>query len=98
MRRAYRIPGLVVGALSFALTGFQPGDAAASPKNGGTVIMATGAQVQGFDPLTTRAANRETIMAGALIFSNFFRSTKKASASLISPRRLTAHPMVWSGD
>jgi peptide/nickel transport system substrate-binding protein len=77
MRRAYRIPGLVVGALSFALAGFQPGDAAASPKNGGTVIMATGAQVQGFDPLTTRAANRETIMAGALIFSNFFTLNEK---------------------
>jgi len=33
--------------------------------------MATRAQVQGFDPVTTRTANRETTMAGALIVSSF---------------------------
>ncbi len=49
--------------------------------------MATGAQVQGFDPLTMRAANRETIMAGALVFSNFFTLDDKGRARA-GPRHL----------
>jgi ABC-type transport system substrate-binding protein len=72
MRRIHELAGLIVGALAFALAGWRPCVAAEAPRDGGSVIMATGAQVQGFDPLTTRAANRETTMAGALVFSKFF--------------------------
>jgi ABC-type transport system substrate-binding protein len=73
MRRILELGGLMVGAFAFTLTGLQPGGAAEpQPRDGGSVIMATSAQVQGFDPLTLRAANRETTMAGALIFSKFF--------------------------
>jgi ABC-type transport system substrate-binding protein len=73
MRRIHELGGLIVGALAFALIGLQPcGAAEPALKDGGSVIMATSAQVQGFDPLTLRAANRETTMAGALIFSKFF--------------------------
>ena len=78
MPRSHQVSGLIVGAFVFALTGLEPSGAAElTPKNGGLVTMATGAQVQGFDPLTIRAANRETIMAGALVFSNFFTLNEK---------------------
>jgi peptide/nickel transport system substrate-binding protein len=69
-----RVPGfagLIVAVSALAMIAVHP-VRAAEPKDGGTVIMATSAQVQGFDPLTTRAANRETTMAGALVFSKFF--------------------------
>src|SRR5450755_2295475 len=69
-----RVPGFagLIGAVAaLAMIAVHP-VRAAEPKDGGTVIMATSAQVQGFDPLTTRAANRETTMAGALVFSKFF--------------------------
>jgi ABC-type transport system substrate-binding protein len=73
VRRIRELAGLIVAAFAFALTGLQPcGAAEPAPRDGGSLIMATSAQVQGFDPLTTRAANRETTMAGALIFSKFF--------------------------
>ena len=73
MRRIHELVGLIVGAFAFALIGWQPcGAAEGAPSDGGSVIMATRGQVQGFDPLTTRAANRETTMAGALVFSKFF--------------------------
>ena len=73
MRRVHELVGLIVAALAFAQIGLQPcGAAEGAPRDGGSVIMATRGQVQGFDPLTTRAANRETTMAGALIFSKFF--------------------------
>ena len=71
MRRMCRLVGLVVAAFVLAPIGWQP-CGAAEPRDGGSVIMATRAQVQGFDPLTTRTANRETTMAGALVFSSFF--------------------------
>jgi ABC-type transport system substrate-binding protein len=78
MRRIHELVGPIVGAFAFALTGLQPcGAAEPAPKDGGSVIMATRAQVQGFDPLTTRAANRETTMAGALVFSSFFTLDEK---------------------
>lgn len=68
-----KLVGPIFIALAFALIGLPPcGAAEPAPRDGGSLIMATGAQVQGFDPLTMRAANRETIMAGALVFSNFF--------------------------
>jgi ABC-type transport system substrate-binding protein len=78
MRRTREIVGLIIGTVVFALAGLQSGVAAEpTPKEGGSVIMATGAQVQGFDALTMRAANRETTMAGGLIFSNFFTRNDK---------------------
>jgi ABC-type transport system substrate-binding protein len=71
--RIHELAGLIVGAFAFALIGLQPcGAAEPAPSDGGSLIMATSAQVQGFDPLALRAANRETTMAGALIFSKFF--------------------------
>jgi len=80
MRRIHALVGLIVAALAW--TGSQPGRAAEpTPKDGGTIVMATGAQVQGFDALTIRAANRETTMAGGLIFSNFF--TKNAAGDRV---------------
>ena len=78
MRRVHELGGLTAAALALALTGLRPcGAAEPAPRDGGSVIMATGAQVQGFDPLTTRAANRETTMAGALMFSSFFTLDEK---------------------
>ena len=78
MRRVHELVGLIVAALAFALIGLQPcGAAEGAPRDGGSVIMATRGQVQGFDPLTTRAANRETTMAGALVFSSFFTRDEK---------------------
>ncbi|HEY8334889.1 MAG TPA: ABC transporter substrate-binding protein [Tardiphaga sp.] len=78
MGRIGQLVGLIVGVFAFALTGLRPGGAAElTPKDGGSLIMATGAQVQGFDPLTLRAANRETTMAGGLVFSNFFTRNEK---------------------
>ena len=77
MRRIHERVGLMVAALAFALPGLQPcGAAEPAPRDGGSVIMAAGAQVMGFDPLTTRAANRETTMAGALMFSCNGRGTR----------------------
>jgi peptide/nickel transport system substrate-binding protein len=73
VRRIHELVGPIVGAFAFVLIGLQPcGAAEPAPRDGGSVIMATSAQVQGFDPLTLRAANRETTMAGALVFSKFF--------------------------
>ena len=73
MRRIDKLGGLIVGVVAYALVGSQPCNAAEpTPRDGGSLIMATSGQVQGFDPITMRAANRETIMAGALVFSNFF--------------------------
>jgi ABC-type transport system substrate-binding protein len=76
MQRIRELVGAIVGAFAFALTGLQP-CGAAEPSDGGSIIMATRGQVQGFDPLTTRAANRETTMAGALVFSSFFTLDEK---------------------
>ena len=60
MRRIHELVGLIVAAFAFAPGGLQPcGAAEPAPRDGGSLIMATSAQVQGFDPLTTRAANRE---------------------------------------
>src|SRR5262249_3868774 len=53
---------------------------ATEPKDGGSVVMATRAQVQGFDVLTIRVANRETTMAGALIFSSYFTLNEKGES------------------
>ena len=73
MPRIHELVGLIAGVFALALIGLQPcGAAEPAPRDGDSVIMATSAQVQGFDPLTTRAANRETTMAGALVFSKFF--------------------------
>lgn len=73
MQRIHELVGLIVATFAFALAGLPPcGAAEPAPKDGGSVVMATSAQVQGFDPLTMRAANRETTMAGALVFSKFF--------------------------
>jgi peptide/nickel transport system substrate-binding protein len=78
MRCIHELVGRTVGAFAFALIGLQPcGAAEPVPRDGGSLIMATRAQVQGFDPLTTRAANRETTMAGALLFSSFFTLDEK---------------------
>jgi peptide/nickel transport system substrate-binding protein len=78
MRHIHERVGLIVAASAFALTGLWPCSAAEpAPREGGSLIMATRAQVQGFDPLTTRAANRETTMAGALLFSSFFTLDEK---------------------
>jgi ABC-type transport system substrate-binding protein len=63
--------------LVLAGVGPQQLRAADTPKDGGQVVMATRAQVQGFDPLTTPAVNRETTMADALIFSSFFTLDEK---------------------
>lgn len=72
------LAGPIVGAFAFALIGLQPcGASEPAPRDGGTIIMATTAQVQGFDALTTRSANRETTMAGGLVFSNFFTRNDK---------------------
>ena len=80
MRRIDELVDLIVGVCAFALIGLQPcGAAEPAPRDGGSVIMATRAQVQGFDPLTTRAANRETTMAGALVFSSFFTLDEKGA-------------------
>jgi cold shock protein len=69
MRRIRELVGLSAGVFALALIGLQPcGAAEPAPRDGGTIIMATSAQVQGFDPLTTRSGNRETTMAGALVF------------------------------
>jgi len=95
--RIRRLIDLTIGPFAFALIGLQPSGAAErGPRDGGTIVMATGAQVQGFDPLNMRAANRETIMAGALVFSNFFtlddkgeRTPDLASALDGSPDGLT---------
>src|SRR5690348_4709343 len=73
MRRIHELARPIVGALAFALIGVQScGAAGSAPTDGGSIVMATRSQVQGFDPLTTRVANRETTMAGALVFSSFF--------------------------
>ena len=74
MRTARKLIGLM-----FALAGVVAVQqaVAAEPKNGGTIVMATRAQVQGFDAVTMRVANRESTMAGALIFSNFFTLNDK---------------------
>jgi ABC-type transport system substrate-binding protein len=78
MQRFRELVGLIVGAFAFALIGLQPtGGAELAPRDGGSVIMATRGQVQGFDPLTMRAANRETTIAGALVFSSFFTLDEK---------------------
>ena len=78
MRCIQVLVSLIVGPFAFLLIGTELGGTTESaPKDGGSVIMATGAQVQGFDALTMRAANRETTMAGGLIFSNFFTRDEK---------------------
>src|SRR4051794_24398993 len=78
MRCIPELAGLIAAAFALALIGLQPcGAAEPAPRDGGSLIMATRAQVQGFDPLTTRAANRETTMAGALLFSSFFTLDEK---------------------
>src|SRR6185312_6440717 len=77
MHSARKLSGLIAAISVFALVGAQRLHAAETPKDGGQVIMATRAQVQGFDPFTTRVANRETTMAGALIFSSFFTLNDK---------------------
>jgi peptide/nickel transport system substrate-binding protein len=69
--RVARLARLIVAVAALAVIAVHP-VSAAEPKEGGTVVMATRAQVQGFDPFTIRAANRESTMAGALVFSSFF--------------------------
>ena len=64
MQHIHERVSLIVAASAFALIGLWPCSAAeTASRDGGSVIMGTSAQVQGFDPLTTRAANRETTMA-----------------------------------
>src|SRR3954469_11764142 len=78
MRKIGRLTCLTIAAFALTLTALLSSVAAdTAPRDGGSVIMATRGQVQGFDPLTTRAANRETTMAGALVFSSFFTLDKK---------------------
>ena len=74
MRVAFKLVGLILMVVGFAVSQRAT---AAEPKKGGTVVMATRAQVQGFDAITMRVANRESTMAGALIFSNFFTLNDK---------------------
>ncbi|MBV8592701.1 MAG: hypothetical protein JOZ27_00205 [Caulobacteraceae bacterium] len=63
------LAGWLAAAVLVCLGG---GANAGDPHKGGEVVMATRDQVQGFDPFTTRVGNRETTMAGSLIFSSFF--------------------------
>ena len=74
--RRYGFIGTFIGAAALATFALNIA-AAAEPKKGGTIVMATRAQVLGFDPFTIRAANRESTMAGALIFSSFFTLNDK---------------------
>jgi peptide/nickel transport system substrate-binding protein len=62
----------ILAATALALISRTGCAADATPRFGGSITMATRAQVQGFDPFTTKVANRETAMAGALIFDSFF--------------------------
>lgn len=72
---AKQLAGLTVAISALAMIAVHP-LGAAEPRKGGTVTMATRAQVQGFDPFTIRTANRESTMAGALIFTSFFTLDK----------------------
>lgn len=74
MRVACKLGGLMLMAFGFA---FSQHAMANEPKKGGALVMATSAQVQGFDAITIRGASRETTIAGALIFSNFFTRNEK---------------------
>jgi len=82
MRKVHKLTGSIIGVLVSVLIGpaFGQTGEAPVPKDGGTVIMATRAQVQGFDALTTKVANRETTMAGALVFSSFFTLNEKGES------------------
>ena len=98
MRCILEFVGLIAGAFAFALTGLQPCEAAEpAPRDGGSVVMATRGQVQGFDPLTIRAANRETTMAGALVFSTFFTLDDKGKRVPDLATALDSSPdgLVW---
>jgi ABC-type transport system substrate-binding protein len=80
MQSASKLATLIAGTTLATLIGIRQPSAADTPKDGGSVIMATRAQVQGFDPLTTKAVNRETSMAGALIFSSSFVLNEKGES------------------